>query len=60
MTRRPCPRAINPEWSRARWAHLRRRIMKKLRKFKNSREYAYLVAKAAKQSNAEDKPAPQF
>ncbi len=45
MSRRPCPRPIEPEWPRARVAHLRRKVMKKMRKFRNSKEFARLVLK---------------
>jgi hypothetical protein len=60
MSRHPTTRPIDPEWSRARLAHLRRRVIKKLRKFRNSREYAYLLAKDAKRAAAQDKPPSQF
>ena len=47
MSRSPCPRPIDPAWSRARLAQLRRDVMKKMRKFRNSEELRRLEAKAA-------------
>jgi hypothetical protein len=60
MSRHPTTRTIDPEWSRARLAHLRRRVIKKLRKFRNSGEYAYLLAKDTKRAAEQGKPSPQF
>lgn len=45
MSRRPNPRPIEPEWPRARVAQLRRTVMKKMRRFRNSKEFARLIAK---------------
>lgn len=45
MARHPCPHPPDPEWPRARKAQQRRTVWKKMRKFRNSQEFARLVAK---------------
>lgn len=46
MTRRPNPRPIEPDWPRARVAQLRRTVMKKMRKFRASKDFARLAAES--------------
>ena len=41
----PCPVALDCEWPPARIAALRRKVWKKMRKFRNSREYQHMLAK---------------
>lgn len=60
MSRRPSSRQIDPAWPRARWAHLRRKVMRKMRKFRNSKEFALLAAKEAERREKPNPPPPQF
>lgn len=45
MSRRPCPVPPEADWPPARKAQLRRTVFKKIRKFRNSAEYARMIAK---------------
>ena len=45
MPRTPSPHPPDPEWPPARKAQLRRTVWKKMRKFRNSKDFARMVAK---------------
>jgi hypothetical protein len=45
MTRRPSPVTPDPEWPPARKAQLRRTVLKRMRKFRASKEFARMMAK---------------
>jgi hypothetical protein len=47
MPRRHCPFPPDPAWPPARKAQQRRTVWKKIRKFRNSKEFAYLEARDA-------------
>lgn len=59
MARHPSPLPPDPAWPPARKAHLRRKVIQKMRKFRNSKELALLEAKTKEKAPglaAEDFP----